>query len=65
MKITEWFDPMSGDHLEAYYHLCKTGSWPVGFIPNHVVMTPSWQAGLMGIMAELWVEHRLGRIRNR
>lgn len=62
VSIGEWFDVKSGDHLEAYDHLCKTGAWPEGFVPDHVQRHPGWHMHLVAKMANAWVDYRLGRL---
>lgn len=32
MKLQDWFDPYNIDHIKAYDHLQKTGTWPEGFV---------------------------------
>ena len=56
--ITEWFDPYNNDHLRAWDHLATTGTWPEGFIPKHVVLTPNWQVKIAFAMAKAWVEDK-------
>ena len=34
--VTEFFDPYNVEHLKAYDHLCQTGSWPKGFLPEGI-----------------------------
>ncbi len=34
MKIQDWFDVRNPEHIEAFSHVEKHGTWPVGFVPD-------------------------------
>jgi hypothetical protein len=55
MKFLDFFNPLDIDHLTAYQHLQKKGTWPVKFIPDDVEFETTWQLLLQGKMADLWV----------
>jgi len=57
MKLRDWFDPMSSEHMKAYVHLNETGSWPKGFLPEDLEILPNWQIVLIGKMADCWLEY--------
>lgn len=38
MSFNKWFDITNLNHLKAYKHLCDSGFWPKGFIPDVVEM---------------------------
>jgi hypothetical protein len=59
MKFTEWFNPHSLQHIEAYKYLCDNGMWPKGFIPDDVKMDNGWWTTINFAMAELWVKQVL------
>ena len=61
MNISDFFDPYNMDHIEAYHHLCQTGMWPKGFIPEELKLEfeSSWQFIIMNKLAEAWVGHML------
>lgn len=42
-KIHEWFDVHNDEHLNAWRHLEKNGSWPDAFIPHDVEFDTGWQ----------------------
>ena len=55
-NIREFFDPYSVDHLKAYEVLCKTGVWPVGFVPDDIEFPAGWPYMITARMAGVWVE---------
>ncbi len=55
MKFTEFFDPLDIDHLTAYQHLQKNGTWPEGFIPQDIEFESNWLFTIQTKMADLWV----------
>jgi hypothetical protein len=55
MNILDFFNPLDIDHLKAYQHLEKKGSWPSDFIPEDVLFDTNWQMLLQSNMAHLWV----------
>ena len=61
MLIIDWFDIENIDHLHAYRHLETTGSWPEGFVPNHVELDGPWQVAIIAKMARKYLESRMGQ----
>ena len=59
IPIAKWFDPNNKEHLKAYNHLSKKGSWPEGFIPDNVELEGPWQYELTAIMAQCWSDYML------
>ncbi|KKN08299.1 hypothetical protein LCGC14_1058110 [marine sediment metagenome] len=61
MTIDEFFNPYDLEHIAAYKHLCDTGSWPEGFIPDSVdtrmESSPAWQIAIVAQLATCWVTH--------
>ena len=57
-RILDWFDPDDDRHLQAYEHYQLTGAWPVGFLPEGVVLSPGWDSGLARRIAQRWLRHR-------
>ena len=55
MKFLDFFDPLDIDHLTAYQHLQKNGTWPIKFIPDNIEFEPNWQMSIQAKMADLWV----------
>ena len=56
MIFLDFFDPLDIDHLRAYQHLQRKGSWPEGFIDwDNIDFEPNWQLHLQSKMADLWV----------
>jgi hypothetical protein len=55
MKLIDFFDPLNIDHLRAYQHLQKTGTWPKGFIPDNMEFDSLWYTMIQTKMADLWV----------
>lgn len=56
MLIVDFFNEYNVEHLAAYKHLVKTGSWPVNFIPDNCELPPSWPYQLAAKMANAYVE---------
>jgi hypothetical protein len=56
--IVDFFDPYNVEHLKAYRHLEKTGSWPKDFIPDELMdgINIAWQVELLGKMSKAWLE---------
>ena len=55
MNIIDFFNPLDIDHLRAYQHLQKKGSWPLNFIPGDVEFNGQWFTELQTKMADFWV----------
>jgi|GEM_PF-3411962 hypothetical protein len=56
MKISDFFNPQSLEHMMAYKHLQEKGFWPEGFIPERMEFEPAWQIILQGKMAEEYMK---------
>jgi len=56
MKISEFFEYRNPEHLRAYQHLCVTGAWPEGFMPDDIEFTPGWQAVISMPMAKAYAD---------
>jgi hypothetical protein len=56
MDILEFFNPLDINHLRAYNHLQKSGTWPADFIDwDNIKFPPNWHMLLQAKMADLWV----------
>jgi hypothetical protein len=55
MDITEWFNPLDKNHINAYKYLNKNGSWPKNFIPEDIKFSLNWQLTLLEIMTKEWL----------
>ena len=56
-NFSNWFDPYNPEHMKAYEHLCKVGSWPFGFSPDGCEMSMLWIAEIQAKMAQAWLKH--------
>jgi hypothetical protein len=56
INVEDFFDPYNVEHLKAYEHLERTGTWPEGFIPHDVKMTPFWQITIACKLATAFVK---------
>ena len=59
VNFSDWFDPNNLEHIRAFKHLCKTSTWPEGFIPEHVDQGPLWHFEAVAALARCWVNHIL------
>ncbi len=59
MLMSDWFDPQNVEHLKAYKHLCKTGTWPAHFLPNNIEIKPLCSTLIRSKLADEWVKHKL------
>jgi hypothetical protein len=59
MRVDEWFDPHSLEHIEALAHLNRFGSWPAGFIPETVDFGPAWLSLIHAKIADEWIKYML------
>jgi len=59
-SIIDFFDVQNEEHLKAYRVLQVTGAWPVDFLPEDVVVPPTWHHLLTCKMVEAWLAMRLG-----
>ena len=56
MKLTQFFNVQSKEHMEAYKHLQEKGFWPEGFIPEGTEFEPGWQILIMGKITEEYMK---------
>jgi len=56
MNFKDFFDENKVEHVNAYIHLTKKGSWPEGFIPEDIVYDVAWQLDLVGRFANLYIK---------
>lgn len=54
-KIEDWFDIHNDDHLIAWRHLQKTGTWPEDFLPKDIVIDNLWQVEIVSKIANEYV----------
>jgi len=54
-RITDWFDCLNLDHLRAYRTLQEKGDWPDGFLPDGIVLEPSWYVAIAHKLAGFWI----------
>jgi len=59
MKIEEFFNPYNMEHIKAYKNLITYGFWPVGFLPEDIEYSATWQAIIAFKMTSAWVEQVL------
>ena len=59
MDLVEFFDPDNIDHIKALLELSNTGTWPKGFIPDHVTFKSTWLHQLYIKLGDRWVKHIL------
>lgn len=60
IDFAEWFDIDNKEHLAAFKHMCDTGAWPIGFLPENIMMEPSWFIMVANKMAYKYIENILG-----
>ncbi len=60
-SIVEWFDPTNLSHLRAYDKLQRTGTWPVGFLPENILFPMAWLSSIAFKITELYVSDILER----
>jgi hypothetical protein len=62
--VEQWFDVKNQEHLEAFYHLSKEGTWPEGFIDKDVVNFSNtvWQQIIAWKLAMAYIEEKVGKI---
>lgn len=59
-----WFDIHNPEHINAYKHLSKTGTWPKGFVTDSIVLPALWLTIIQARMAEaythsVWEDKRI------
>lgn len=59
VKFSDWFDAGNLEHVRAFKHLSTTGTWPEGFIPDHVVLSSVWHYDVVAKMAAAWMNYIL------
>ncbi len=57
-SIVDWFDPNNIEHIKAYQTLERTGMWPKDFLPENILLTDTWQVGIMAKIASCWIVHK-------
>jgi len=57
VNFDDWFDPYNMEHVSAYRHLERNGTWPEGFIPDDVEVRSDglWNIIIVGKMAQAWL----------
>lgn len=55
MRLDSFFDPHNPEHMKAYEHLCTTGAWPLGFLPEGVEIPTLWLQEIQAKMAQAWL----------
>jgi hypothetical protein len=53
--LDEWFNPTDASHIAAFKHLENFGTWPDGFIPDHIIITQHWYTNIIYQMAQCWL----------
>lgn len=56
MDFMDFFDIYNIEHLKAYKHLSKNGTWPEGFIPENCKMSPIWAYQIAEKMSIVYVD---------
>ena len=60
INITDWFDSLNIEHLDAYIHYSNNDSvWPDNFIPEDVRLQDGWHGELMEIFANKWLSYAM------
>lgn len=59
MNVVEFFDVNNDEHLQAWAHLERVGTWPKGFLPASIEMPPVWATGIAFKMADAWIAAKL------
>lgn len=58
-NIVDWFNPRNIEHIKAYDHLRKNGTWPVGFINAGTEFPPTWLLGISEKISNVYVTDAL------
>ncbi len=61
ISFIDWFDLENENHVKAFDTCRKTGSWPVGFIPDNVIMGINWQIEIIAKIANVWMQERINK----
>jgi hypothetical protein len=62
MKLHEYFDPESDNHMSAWKHVCAEGTWPVGWLEQTGIVfeaDPMWQYNIMSKLANAFCDLNL------
>lgn len=63
MKISQWFNPRNLNHVKAYDHLQRIGTWPENFIPEDITFDSHWQFIIRSDIADVYVDEMLAKHR--
>lgn len=61
MNIVEWFDPHNIEHIKAYKYLESVGHWPVGFLPENIIINSMWSMQIREKMADEWLKFMIDK----
>jgi len=61
MMISEWFNPRNIDHIKAYGHLMRSGTWPENFLPEGITFDSHWQFIIRSDIADIYVDNMLAK----
>ena len=61
MDVVEWFDVNNIEHLRAFSHVTKKGSWPEAFIPSDLEFPPGWNIAIAAKLASAYMEEKLNK----
>jgi hypothetical protein len=57
--ISQWFNPRNINHIRAYDHLMKSGTWPENFLPEGVLFDPHWRYLIDASITTVYVDNML------
>jgi hypothetical protein len=58
MKFKNYFNPYNPDHINAYLHLVKTGTWPDNFGDDlDQSDRVHWNIWAVSILADAWLDY--------
>lgn len=63
MHIRDWFDVKNKEHIKAWRHLERHGSWPKDFVPSDLELGPLWHIDVMSKLASQYVHEYLEKER--
>ncbi len=61
MQISQWFNPRNINHIRAYDHLMRHGTWPEHFLPEDMMMDPHWRFLIDSSIAQEYVDNMLAK----
>jgi len=61
--ISQWFNPHNINHIKAYDHLQRNGTWPENFLPEGITFDPHWQYMIMSSIAEVYIDNMIAKHR--